>query len=272
MTRQHLLDLATLHHRRGRAAHGAFLVEGVRSVEAALDAGAPLVEIVVAEDAAAQPRVAALIARAGTARATAHGATRGVPVSVVPARDAQRISDAQASQGVVAVARGVVTRDVAALAGARTAVLLDGVQDPGNVGAVVRSAAWFGIDAVVVDARTADPEGPKAVRASMGGLWDVALVRVPDLAEPLGMLARAGVALWGADMDGTDAAAWSPGERAALVLGSEAHGLSADVTARLDGRVTVARAGTRDRASAGVESLNVVVAAGILLHAWRGGA
>ena len=103
------------------------------------------------------------------------------------------------------------TDDAAALAGVRTAVLvLDGVQDPGNVGAVIRSAAWFGVDAVVMDARSADPEGPKAVRASMGGLWDVALVRVPDLGEALGALAAAGVALWGADMGGTDAAAWAP--------------------------------------------------------------
>lgn len=259
MTRQRLLDLAGLHRRRDRDATGAFLVEGVRSVEAALDAGAPLVEIMVAKDCADQPRVAALVARAG------------VPVSVVPVRDAQRISDAQASQGVVAVARRVVTDDVAALADVRTAVLLDGVQDPGNVGAVVRSAAWFGIDAVVVDVKSADPEGPKAVRASMGGLWDVALIRVPDLAAPLDMLASAGVALWGADMGGTDASAWAPPARAALVLGSEAHGLSPDVAARLDGRVTIARRG-RAGTAAGVESLNVVVAAGILLHAWRGAA
>ncbi len=257
MTRQRLIDLAGLHRRRGRDTHGAFLVEGVRSVEAALDAGAPLVEIVVADDAADGPRIAALVARAG------------VPVAVVPARDVARISDAQASQGVVAVADRIVTDDVAALADVRTVVLLDGVQDPGNVGAVIRSAAWFGIDAVVVDAKTADPEGPKAVRASMGGLWDVAIIRVPTLDDSLDVLAGAGAALWGADMGGTDASAWSPPERTALVLGSEAHGLSPDVAGRLDGRVTIARhgrAGTR----AGVESLNVVVAAGILLHAWRG--
>ena len=263
MTRQRLHDLAALHRRRGRDAHGVFLVEGVRSVEAAVAAGAPLVEIVVAEDAAGQPRVADVAARAG------------VRVSVVPSHEVERISDAQASQGIVAVSRRVVTQDVHALAAMRAVVLLDGVQDPGNVGALVRSAAWFGVDAVVVDAQCADPEGPKAVRASMGGLWDVALVRVPDLGAALAVLAASGAALWGADMGGMDAADWVPPARTALVFGSEAHGLSPAVAERLNARVSIARGGPPPGRPPsgrvpGVESLNVVVAAGILLHRWRG--
>ncbi|HEX8299894.1 MAG TPA: RNA methyltransferase, partial [Rubricoccaceae bacterium] len=228
MTRQRLHDLASLHRRRGRDAHGAFLVEGVRSVEAAVAAGAPLAEIVIAEDAVGQPRIADVAARAG------------VRVSVVPAHEVERISDAQASQGIVAVSRRVVSSDVHALAALPSVVLLDGVQDPGNVGALIRSAAWFGVDAVVVDSRSADPEGPKAVRAAMGGLWDVALVRVPDLGAALAVLAASGSALWGADLGGTDAQAWVPPVRTALVFGSEAHGLSPAVAERLDARVSIA--------------------------------
>lgn len=272
MTRSRLLDLAALHRRRGRDAQGTFLVEGVRSVEAAVAAGAPLDEIVVSEAVATEPRVAALMARAA------------VPVSVVPARDAARISAAQASQGVVAVARRVVAG--ALPPGAGRVLVLDGVQDPGNAGALVRSAAWFGVDAVVSDARSADFEGPKAVRAAMGGLWDVALVRLPDVGKGLDALAASGVALWGADLGGTDAAAWAPAGPLALVMGSEAHGLSMAVAARLDGRVSIARgrgargavepgatqpgAAEPGAAEPGVESLNVVVAAGVLLHRWLG--
>lgn len=267
MTRQRLHDLATLHRRRGRDAHGVFLVEGVRSVEAAVAAGAPLVEIVVAEDVVGEPRVAALAARAG------------VRVSVVPALDVERITDAQTSQGVVAVSRQIVRHDASGLSAMRSVLVLDGVQDPGNVGALVRSAAWFGVEAVAMDGRSADPEGPKAARASMGGLWDVALVRVSEIDHALDVLADAGAALWGAELGGTDAAAWEPAGRLALVLGSEAHGLSAGVAARLDGRVAIARGRTRggwpgtapaDDDGRGVESLNVVVAAGVLMHRWLG--
>jgi len=260
MTRRRLLDLAALHRRRGREAQGAFLVEGVRSVEAALAAGAPLTDVVLADDA--PPRALAL---ADAARAA------GVPVEVVGPREMARVSDAETAPGVVAVARRIV-RD-ALPPGASRVVLLDGVQDPGNVGAAIRTAAWFGAEAVVADARSADPEGPKAVRAAMGGLWDVALVRVPDLAPVLDALAADGVAAWGADLGGVDVAAWAPGERSAVVLGSEAHGLSDAAGARLAGRVTIPPVTAADARGTGrgTESLNVTVAAGIVLHAWARG-
>ena len=261
MTRQQIRDLSQLHRRRGRTAQGAFLVEGVRSVEAAVAAGAPLLEIVVGEDASQAPRVAHVLARAQAA---------GIAVETVAPHEVARISDAQAAQGIVAVSRQVVQDRAEALAGVSSVLLLDGVQDPGNVGALVRTAAWFGVEAVVVDAKSADPEGPKAVRAAMGGLWDLALVRLETLAEALDGLRAAGVAVWGADMGGADAAAWSPPARTALVMGSEAHGLSDGVAARLDGRVSIARGASAAGRGPGVESLNVVVAAGVLMARWRG--
>ena len=255
VTRQRLKDVASLARRKGRRAHGQFLVEGVRSVEAAVAADAPLVEVLVSHEAEADGRVAALLARAEA------------PVHRLPARDLDRVGDARTSQGVAAVARSVVAG--ALDVGRGGAVLaLDGVQDPGNVGALVRTAAWFGVGTVVADEKTADFETPKAVRASMGGLWDVRLVRVPALGPALDALAGAGRALWGADLGGTPLAAWAPGPDAVLVVGSEAHGLSAEAAERVrthGGTVYVPGGAGR-----GVESLNVAVAAGVLLAALAG--
>jgi len=262
MTRARLKEIAALGRRRERERLGAFLVEGLRSVEAAVAAGAPLVEVLVTEAAAADPRTAALLARTAA------------PVYTVAARDLDRISDAQTAQGVVAVARPVARDlaggDVGELAGMGAVVLLDGVQDPGNVGTVIRTAAWFGADAVVAGPGTADVESPKVVRAAMGGLWDVRLARTPDLPATLDSLRAAGFAVYGADLEGEDAAAWRPASPAALVLGSEAHGLSEETKARLDGAVRIGAPHVGDGAR-GVESLNVSVAAGILLHGWLGG-
>ena len=246
MTRQRLKDLASLGRRKGRGAHGEFLVEGVRSVASAVAAGAPLVEIVVAHEAAGDARVAPLL-------------DAGVPVALVAGRDLERVGDAKTSQGVIAVSRSVV-RDRLEARGA--VVVLDGVQDPGNVGALVRSAAWFGAAAVVTDTRSADLEGPKAVRASMGGLWDLDLVRLADLAACLDALRAEGRSVWGADLDGAALSAWAPGPDDVLVLGSEGHGLSSAVAERLTGRVSIPGGGR------GVESLNVGVAAGVLLARW----
>ena len=260
MTRQRLKDLATLARRKGRRQHGQFLVEGVRSVEAAVQAGAPLVEVLVADDLDS-PRVQALAARAS------------VPVHAVAARELERVGDARSSQGVVAVARSVVT-DAAPAAG--PVLLLDGVQDPGNVGALIRTAAWFGVAAVVLDEDSADPESPKAVRASMGGVWDVQLSRVPSLVPVLDTLDEAGVSAWGADLGGTPAHRWSPRADAALVMGSEAHGLSQPVSAWLrqrppaGSRFVFIGSQTDSQRGRGVESLNVAVAGGVLLARWLG--
>ena len=256
MTRQQLKDLAQLARTKGRRQQGRFLVEGVRSVEAAVDAGAPLEAVLATAEAAADDRVAGLLERSP------------VEVHTVAARDLDRVGDARTSQGVLAVSRSVVGDGTGPLAA--PVLLLDGVQDPGNVGALVRTAAWFGVRTVVGDAATADFETPKAVRASMGGIWDVALARVPDLGPVLDRLAADGVALWGADLGGTPVGAWAPGPGAALVMGSEAHGLSAPVAERLrqsgGGLVHIPGAdGAR-----GVESLNVSVAGGVLLARWLG--
>ena len=262
MTRQRLKDLASLASRKGRRQHGQFLVEGVRSVESAVEAGAPLVEVLVSHEAFETPRVAALAERLRQ---------RPVPVHAVAARDLGRVADARTSQGVIGVAESVVASGAELLAGARggaaRVLVLDGVQDPGNVGALVRTAAWFGVDAVVADSDSADFEGPKAVRAAMGGLWDVRLARVDDLGAALDALAAGGLGLWGAHAapgESVPLARWAPGARSALVMGSEAHGLSGVSRQRLAGGVWIP-GGEEGR---GVESLNVAVAAGVLMHAW----
>ena len=251
MTRQMLKDLAQLSRRRARREQGVFLVEGVRSAESAVEAGAPLEAVLVAHEASAR---AEALARAAEAS--------GVPVERVASRDLARIADTQASQDAIAVSRRIVRDNADGLAGAPRVLALDGVQDPGNVGALVRTAAWFGVDAVVADEQTADFESPKAVRAAMGGLWDVRLARVPRLGDVLGELAEAGALAWGADMGGTPLRAWQPAPRGVLVMGSEAHGISPPVRERLAQTVVIPGGGR------GVESLNVGVAAGILLSAW----
>ena len=186
----------------------------------------------------------------------------------VPDRDLERVSDVQTSQGLLAVAeaRWHPLDDVLEL---DRLVLLDGVQDPGNVGTIIRTAAWFGADAVVAGSGTADLYHPKVVRAAMGGLWDVRLARTDDLAALLADARKAGIGTYGADLGGTPARRWQPASRAALVLGSEAHGLSDSVAAQLDERVSIVGQRTQRQ---GVESLNVGIAAGILLNTWLGAA
>lgn len=246
-------EIASLARRKYRERLGQMLVEGLRSVEAAVEAGAPLVDVLVSPAARDDARVRVFLDRAA------------VPVYVVADDDLARLSDVQTSQGVLAVAR-INLLPEAGLVRCRAVLVLDGVQDPGNAGTLLRTAAWFGADAVLAGPGTVDLFNPKVVRAAMGGLWDLQLARTNDLGAALRRLREHGFACYGADLAGTSARAWQPRRPSALVLGSEAHGLSTAAAAALDERVAIA--GTPGRR--GTESLNVAVAAGILLYEWLG--
>ncbi len=155
-------------------------------------------------------------------------------------------------QGVMAIARVREASPAEALAAARAAawplVVLDRIQDPGNVGAIVRSAAAAGAPALVVLEGCADPHGPKAVRASAGNVFRlvVAHARWRDLE---------GIDAYGAASTGGEPLDRAPVENAGMiVLGSEAHGLS-----RADLKLVTIPL------EKGVESLNVAAAAAVIL-------
>jgi TrmH family RNA methyltransferase len=250
-------QIASLTARKNRKRRNQTLVESRRALRSAVDAGAPLVDVVATPEALKEADVQALLARAN------------VPVYVAEADVLDRLTAVETHQGLVGVVeRHLVDADALPdrVGDAGTLLALDRVQDPGNVGTILRTAAWFGADALVAGAGTAGLYGPKVMRAAAGGHWDLALARAPALGPLLDRLRRAGHALYGADLQGTGAAAWRPGRPSTLVLGSEAHGLSAAALDRLD--TTVALPGAAGRR--GAESLNVAVASGILVYEWLG--
>lgn len=252
LTERRKKEITSLSQKKYRTTHAQFIVEGVRSVESALQAGAPLVEIVVSEEKIVQPRIASVVKGAG------------LPVHVVSAREFGRLGEVETAQGILAVARIVLLPEVE-LARMERILVLDGVQDPGNTGTIIRTAAWFGIEAVVAGPGTADFFNPKVVRAAMGGLWDVGLAESGNLPGLIARFKAAGHTVCGADLEGRPVSSWKPDGRTVLVLGSEAHGLSAGVRDALDTRVLIEGSPRRR----GAESLNVASAAAVLVHHWQ---
>jgi TrmH family RNA methyltransferase len=129
-------------------------------------------------------------------------------------------------------------------------IALWGVHDPGNVGTVLRSALAFGAASVAIGPDTADPFGPKAVRASMGAIFSVPVARVASVAQlpvpRVALVARGGEPLRG------------PGE-GTLVVGAERQGLASDVLEACDAAASIAIAG---------DSLNAAMAATVGLYEW----
>jgi TrmH family RNA methyltransferase len=139
-------------------------------------------------------------------------------------------------------------------------MVIDGVQDPQNLGALIRVAAASGYGGVICDHRSADPFGPKAARSAVGLLLEVPILRVDSLVATIAALQSADGLHWPvivADTDGTPYRRARLAQPHFLVLGSEGRGPSPEVTAMADTVVTI----PTERS---VESLNVGIAAGVL--------
>jgi TrmH family RNA methyltransferase len=245
-------EIVSLKRKKGRDEHGSYIIEGLRSVESAFEAGVPLIDLYYTEDIIAETRLLKVF------RGSA------VPGAVVSNRVMSKMSDTSSPSGVLAVAR-FPEPTVECISCMKKVLVLDGVQDPGNVGTLIRTAAWFGIEAVVSGPGTADFYSPKTVRASMGGMWDVILEHVTHLPGFIATNVRAGVEVRIADMYGEPVRDWKPAAHSMIVIGSEANGVSEAVRAVASGTVSIP--GTEGRKA--VESLNAAVAGSILMSQWR---
>jgi TrmH family RNA methyltransferase len=242
--------LRDLQRRKARERRGLVVAEGRRVVEDALEAGAKLTALLVADDAREQ--AAGLVAEA---------ARKGVTAEVATRRDFDALADTETPGGVLAVvewqplALAQVRRpDV----GRQRALVIDGVQDPGNVGTMIRTAHALGAWLTVALDGTADVRGPKVVRGSAGALFRHQ-VAAATFDEWRAFAGSAGIATWLAVADGepVDRLAQVAGS-VALVVGNEGQGVRADWRRAEHRTVAVPM-------RAGAESLNAAVAAGILL-------
>jgi len=253
-SRRQLAMLRSLRTRKGREETGLFLVEGVRLCGELLAAKAPVELVLIAEGLDKSGELGELAAR--------FASSAGAQVVAAPLRDFERVSDTVQSQGILAAARwNDVAGDALRFGDRATILALDAVSDPGNVGTVIRTAAWFGVSAVLLGEGCADLLNPKTVRATMGGIFQLPVCRNIKLYGELGRLKQLGFRVTAATMDGqADWRRWAENPRSALALGNEARGVSEQICRLADARVTIPRRGAG-------ESLNVAVSAGILLSA-----
>lgn len=247
-----LLSLARdLKRRKARERSSLFVAEGVRAVEELVRSPVPIRGALVTSGQADAPRGAALVAALEA---------RGAECFMVSDDAFRSVAGTDNPQGVLAIGE-VPDRSFGSLAPADLArvLVLDAIQDPGNVGTLIRTAAALGARTVVAFPGTADPWNAKVVRGAAGGHFHLTVISA-DLPELLSALDAAQVPLWGADAGGEPLERLRAPERLALAVGNEGAGLSPGVRAATAQLVALPM-------TEGVESLNVGVAAGVLLYA-----
>ena len=249
-----LLSLARdLQRRKARERHNLFVAEGVRAVEELLASPLHIVGALTTDDASANTRLASVREAIRS---------RGIELTEVSERDFASASDTETPQGILAVGRIPERALSGETLGDRSRLLvLDAIQDPGNVGTILRTAAAFDVTATVATPGTVDLWNAKVVRGAMGALFRHHAVQA-SWSELDTLLRDNQVALWGADAAGSQLGDLAAPARMAIVVGNEGSGLTSDARSRVVHTVSIPTSTT-------VESLNVAVAAGILLHYFR---
>ncbi len=190
----------------------------------------------------------------------------GVPVARVQAPELDRLAPGNRGIALETEEEGAHEADLGTFLldppESSLVIALDHIEDPQNLGAILRSADVFGADLVVMPRRRSAPLTEAAVKASAGAAAYVPLALVPNLAEALRRLAKAGFWLYAACMDGKDLASAELPGRCVLVLGNEGAGVSRLAREECDEALSIPMAGH-------VDSLNVSAAAAVMMYEYR---
>lgn len=234
--------IRSLHRKKGRMEAGMFIAEGLKTVMEAIESGA-------------EPHLILLLA--GEDLIQVHPALR--VVSQQEMESVTALSSASPALGIFKITRPIwIPKEICH----SKVIALDRIRDPGNLGTIIRSADWFGIKHVIASTDTVDCFNPKTVQSSMGSAFrvNVYYTNLPEAFREL-KSQNPNFKILGAVFNGDSPTKLSAINEAAMVIGSEANGLSAEIDQCLDERLTIAKIGA-------AESLNAAISASILLYAW----
>ena len=238
LSKRELKILRSLRQKKFRNEHGKFLVEGEKLVQEAIESDFEV-------------------------EAVYHGQSQAPPtpssfaVQEVSQKELSQISSMKNPPGIMALVK--IPNESFQISSNKILAVED-INDPGNLGTILRIADWFGIETVLCSEETVDEFNPKVIQSSMGSIFRTRLARV-DLTEKIEKLKAKGYSIVGAEMSGKKLDRDTIPQKAVLVMGSESHGISPEIQKLLDFSVTIEKRGR-------AESLNVAVATGIILSYW----
>lgn len=226
--------IKALQHKKFRTEHGLFVVEGIKSVLEFCHSAYKVQKILTTADAAAK----------------LGKIPQNIKLEEVTNAEFGKISGLKSPQGALALVElpSKLTIDQQELRG-KHSIVLDDVQDPGNLGTIIRTAEWFGITTIICSLHTVDAFNPKVVQATMGSLARVQ-VYYTDIEE---FISRTTLPTFGALLEGQNIYHTDFGTEGLIVLGNEGNGIRQSLIPQMGSAVTIPRIGE-------AESLNVAVA------------
>ncbi len=243
MTKAEIQHLRSLGDKRTRDAEGLFIAEGDKLVEEILSSRLRVRKVY-------------------TTRSDMSGAV----IERIDRRDMERISALKTATTTIAVVEQPRHKLKISNLDGRLTLALDGVQNPGNLGTIIRLADWFGIEDILCTKECADCYNPKVVQATMGAILRVRVHYVDDLAAMLVSLRDKGTAIYGTLLDGQSIYTTELRQEGIIVMGNEGRGLSDACRAVVSHKLLIPPYPATRSTS---ESLNVAMATGIVLAEFR---
>ncbi len=234
LSKNELKYIQSLCHKKQRQETGLFLAEGPKLVEELLESDYTVKGVYATEDWPGKNRP-------------------GIPVQLVSEQELEKISVLQTPNQVLAIVAQQTPQKEPVLRD-QLVLVLDGIQDPGNMGTIIRIADWFGISQVIASEDTVELYNPKVIQSTMGSFMRVSVWYKPLLS----FLKESNTAVYGALLDGRNVYQQEVLKEGLLVIGNESKGIRAELLPQISYPLTIPRIGK-------AESLNAAVATGILL-------
>jgi RNA methyltransferase, TrmH family len=244
---------ASLKQKKIRNLEGKFLIEGFHLVEECLNSSY-ILECVFVSEKTKINKYDKLFSRLEK---------KNIPLHYLKNSLFEKISDTESSQGIAAAVLKIKQGGTEKLMNSKTIIVLDRINDPGNLGTIIRTAYWFGIDAVILSENSVDLYNPKVVRSTQGALFNLNILENAPLVKTLGFLASNSFNIYLLDADAKkDLQEIESGKKAVFVFGSEAEGISAELLNKDYKCIKI-------EGYSNCESLNVAVSFGIVMHYYK---
>lgn len=250
MSKYKLQETAKLLQKKYRISSQKFLIEGWKMIEEALHAGINPETVFYIPSRITDSKLLQRIEK------NTH------EIFPVSEKEMNLISDTVASQGVVAVISFLENNSISEKVFTKKSslsVVVEELNDPGNLGTIIRTCDWFGVDALVIGKNSVDLYNPKVVRATMGSLFHVPILCDVELKEFLLEKRKTNFTIYSTELSGSrDLRTITFSEKSIILIGSESHGISEELSKLSNQKIMIPRFGK-------AESLNAAMACGIIL-------
>jgi len=239
MTNNELKIYASLKHRKFRLEHGLFLVEGQKTIEELLKSELKIVKILGSEKAIKELRISNLDI-----------------IEQISNKALDRISNMKSASSLIAIVSIPQLNNFDIIG---KTILIDDIQDPGNLGTIIRTAHWFGFNQIICSENSVDLYNYKVIQASMGSVFKLK-VSYANLEDIIPLLQTEDLRVLGTFMQGESIYDFNFSQKDVFILGNEGKGISAKIEALVNQKITIPSFVQGDK----TESLNISIAGAVV--------